>query len=68
MQNTVTHVQYGSCRSCGGSKPNTGLGSDGRCLDCRLEPIRASQPRLSSTQRKRKNGHPTAYYGEHGDD
>lgn len=60
-EGSAANPSMAPCRTCRLPKPVAGLGSDGRCLDCRLEPIRASQPRLSSTQRRRPNGRPTAY-------
>lgn len=45
----------GTCRQ---SKPVTGLGSDGMCLDCRLLPVATYQPPLSSTQRRKRAGLP----------
>jgi hypothetical protein len=45
------------CRgACGQLKPATGLGSDDRCLDCRLLPISAYEPPLSASKRLRQAG------------
>lgn len=43
---------------CGQEKPVSGLGSDGRCLDCRLHPTASYVPPLSSTQRRKRSGLP----------
>jgi hypothetical protein len=43
---------------CGQYVPETGLGSDGRCLDCRLAPIQTYVPPLSATQRRKRAGLP----------
>lgn len=58
-------VEYRTCAgSCRLPKPALGLGSDGRCLDCRLEPIRSAEPSYSWSQRRKAHPKQTAYRGE----
>jgi hypothetical protein len=56
--NKIPQPPMETCRGCGLLKPVRGLGSDGRCLDCRLAPILTYEPPLSVTQRRRKAGLP----------
>jgi len=55
---TAGNPEMGQCKGCGDDKPIEGLGSDGRCLDCRLKPILNYHPPLSHTQRRRRAGLP----------
>lgn len=52
-------IEYRKCAgTCGQFRPATVLGSDGRCLDCRMAPTANYVPPLSATQQRKRAGLP----------
>jgi hypothetical protein len=54
---SVGNMAMAKCRgACRQMKPIAGLGSDGRCLDCRLAPLQNYVPPLSASKRLKRAG------------